>query len=137
RQPPPSRTMTVVVTGTGWIGGGVGSIAAAMDEMLTSAAAEIHMSAFSFSSRADMPLAALAGALDRGIEVRVVIDHLANQTPSVRVRLARLARMHRHLFLYDYVGAGELHAKVVVADRRIALIGSSNLSFRGLMSNHE
>lgn len=129
--------MTIVVTGTGWIGGGAGSIASALDEILTDARTEIHVSAFSFTSRADRPLAGIAEALDRGIEVRMVIDHLGNQTPSVQARLRRLARAHRHMYLYDYIGAGELHAKVVVADRRRALIGSSNLSQRGLMSNHE
>jgi cardiolipin synthase len=32
---------------------------------------------------------------------------------------------------------GDLHAKVICADERIAVIGSSNLSFRGLVSNYE
>jgi cardiolipin synthase len=129
--------MTIVVTGTGWIGGGVGSVAAAMDEILARAESEIHLSAYSFTSRADLPLAAIAGALDRGVETRLLVDHLATQTKSVRARLIGLAAKHRHLYLYDYVASGELHAKVLIADRKTALIGSSNLSFRGLMTNHE
>jgi cardiolipin synthase len=31
----------------------------------------------------------------------------------------------------------DLHAKVIVADRKMALVGSSNLSRRGLLNNHE
>jgi len=30
-----------------------------------------------------------------------------------------------------------LHAKAVVVDRRVALIGSANLSFRGMVGAHE
>jgi cardiolipin synthase len=31
----------------------------------------------------------------------------------------------------------DLHAKVLVVDRSIALVGSANLSFHGMVSNHE
>jgi len=31
----------------------------------------------------------------------------------------------------------DLHAKVIVVDRKKALVGSANLSLRGLMNNHE
>lgn len=129
--------MTVVVTGTGWIGGGVGSVSSALDTILGAAEKEIHISAFSFTSRADLPLAAIATALERGVEVRIVVNHLSEQTPSVRRRLESLAAKYKHMHLYDYVGGGELHAKIVIGDRKTALVGSSNLSFRGLMTNHE
>ena len=32
---------------------------------------------------------------------------------------------------------GEMHAKVLVFDREIAIVGSTNLSHRGLVSGHE
>jgi phosphatidylserine/phosphatidylglycerophosphate/cardiolipin synthase-like enzyme len=41
-------------------------------------------------------------------------------------------------FRADGGGTGEgLHAKVLVADRSAALVGSSNLTFHGLVSSHE
>ena len=46
---------------------------------------------------------------------------------------------YQHFHLYDFlVEAGSsLHAKAIVADHRAALIGSSNMSRRGLLANHE
>lgn len=44
-----------------------------------------------------------------------------------------------HFFLYDFSSEGwsDLHAKVIVADRSKAVVGSSNLSRRGMLTNYE
>ena len=46
---------------------------------------------------------------------------------------------YRHFHLYDFQGeaGSSLHAKAIVVDHRVALIGSSNMSRRGLLANHE
>ena len=46
---------------------------------------------------------------------------------------------YQHFQLYNFLGeaGSSLHAKAIVVDHRAALIGSSNMSRRGLLANHE
>lgn len=129
----------VVVTGTAWMGGGIGSIESALERLFREAKQEIALTAYTISSGADLLFDWIEAALARGIEVRLVINRLNTQPSDVVVRLRRLASTYPHFHLYDFVPESEvdLHAKAVVVDRRIALVGSSNLSRRGLLANHE
>jgi len=129
---------SVVVTGTAWMGGGIGSIESALERLFREAEEEIGLTAYIISS-ADLLFDWLEAALARGIQVRLVINRLNTQPSDVVVRLRRLASTYPHFYLYDFVPESEadLHAKAVVIDRRIALVGSSNLSRRGLLTNHE
>ncbi|MEJ5347018.1 MAG: phospholipase D family protein, partial [Chloroflexus sp.] len=68
-------------------------------------------------------------------------------TPQVYPNEASLSKTHvelqkkyRHFQLYPFNPGnerGDLHAKVLVVDRKRALVGSSNLSYNGLILNHE
>lgn len=131
--------VSVVVTGTAWMGGGVGSIESALERLFRETEQEIALTAYAISSGADLLFDWLEAALSRGVQVRLVVNRLNTQPPEVVARLRRLARTYPYFHLYDFISEGEadLHAKVVVADRRMALVGSSNLSRRGLLTNHE
>ena len=131
--------VSVVVTGTAWMGGGIGSIESALERLFREAEHEISLTVYTISSGADLLLDWLEAALARGVQVRLVVNRLRSQPPDVTIRLQQLATVYPHLCLYDFAPEGEadLHAKVVVVDRRLALVGSSNLSRRGLLFNHE
>lgn len=133
------NTIRVVVTGVSWMGSGVGSIESALEQIFREAENEIIITAYAISSGADLLLDWMEGALGRGIKIRLIINRRQGQPPGVINRLSALARNYSHLRLYDFTADGEadLHAKVVVADRCVALVGSSNLSRRGLLNNHE
>jgi len=62
-----------------------------------------------------------------------------SQHPGAVRRLLDLAGTYNHCELFSFSGEEEndLHAKVIAVDRKVALIGSSNLSRRGLQANHE
>jgi cardiolipin synthase len=129
----------VVVTGIGWMGGGVGSIESALEQIFREAEQEIIVTAYSITSGADLLFDWMEAALMRGIKIRMVINRKDEQPPGVVNRLRNFARTYPHFHLYNFAADGEadLHAKAIVADRRVALIGSSNLSRRGLLNNHE
>lgn len=132
------NTTRVVVTGITWMGGGVGSIESALEQLIREAEREIDLTAYSITNGADLIFDWLSAALARGIKVRMIINHKDEQPAGVMNRLQKLASSYRHLELYDFtVERAALHAKVIVADRKVALIGSSNLSRRGLLINHE
>jgi len=129
----------VVVTGLAWMGSGIGSIESAMERLFREAEREILITSYSISNATDLMIEWFESALARGVLIRMVMNRICQQPPGVVVRLESLSRTYPHFYLYDFTDEQEydLHAKVIVTDRRMALVGSSNLSRRGLLNNHE
>ena len=129
----------VVVTGTSWMGAGIGSIESAIDDLFRTATDEIILSVYTIGSGTDLLFRWLEGALTRGVQVSLIINALEDQPADVVRRLRDMKDRYRHFHLYDFLGeaGSSLHAKAIVADHRVALIGSSNMSRRGLLANHE
>jgi len=129
----------VLVTGTAWLGGGTGAIESELNHLFREARQEVMLSAYAIGSSLDLLFDWLEGALARGVDVKLVVNGLQAQPADVGSRLRGLADAYPHMHLYDFVPGtdADLHAKVVVADRKKALVGSSNLSRRGLLTNHE
>jgi cardiolipin synthase len=129
----------IVVSGLGWMGGGIGSIESAIQELLENAQDEILLTAYSIGN-ADRIFDLLDSALARGVRVRMVVNRFSEQHDSVQYRLAQLQRKYPHFYLHMFSPNGErsdLHAKVLVVDRKQALVGSSNLSYNGMVLNYE
>lgn len=129
----------VVVSGLGWMGSGVGSIESAIDDLLSNARHEILLTAYSIG-KADRIFNLLEAALARGVRVRMVVNRLSEQYDSIQRHLKQLQRKYPYFFLHSFEPdnkRGDLHAKVLVVDRQRALIGSSNLSYSGMILNHE
>ena len=129
----------VVVTGLSWMGSGIGSIESAIVELFGEATNEITLAIYTIGTGADLIYQWLEGALARGIQVTLVVNHLEEQPQGVVTRLRLLTGQYLHFRVFDFLGQGEsdLHAKAIVVDHRLALIGSSNISRRGLLTNHE
>jgi cardiolipin synthase len=124
-----------------WMGGGTGSIDTALSDLVNSARHELIILAYAMSDGASDLLELIRQRLSAGVRVTMVVDRMADQHGQVPERLCQLAAGYGSLFrLYDFAGADQhahLHAKVVVADRARALVGSANLSWHGLVTNHE
>lgn len=129
----------VVVSGLGWMGSGVGSIESAIEDLLKSAQHEILLTAYSIG-KADHIFELIEAALARGVQVWMVVNRLSEQHNSIQRRLSDLPEKYQHFHLYPFEPddkRSDLHAKVLVVDRKRALVGSSNLSYNGLILNHE
>lgn len=131
--------MQVVVTGLAWMGSGTGSIEAAIERIFREAEHEILITSYAISNATDLVLEWFEATLARGVLIRLVINRINEQPADVISRLENLFRRYNHFYLYSFEDEQEydLHAKIIVADRRLALVGSSNLSRRGLLNNHE
>lgn len=73
--------------------------------------------------------------------MKILVNRYNEQHESVRAILRKLQLQYAGLlqifsFLPHYEEA-DLHAKIILVDRKYALAGSANLSLRGLMDNHE
>lgn len=133
------NNVRIVVTGLSWMGSGIGSIETAIEKLFREAREEIALTAYAITGGADLLLDWMEAALDRGVQVRMIVNRLEDQSSEVRVRLRNMVARYPHFHLYNFAPDDDfdMHAKVIVVDRLLALVGSSNLSRRGLTNNHE
>ena len=131
--------MRVLTSGSAWLGGEFGSIQSAVERTIDSAEHEILLVTYTLSTAADTAISRVNDALVRGIHTKIVVNRLEQQHPAARKTLISMLEEHERLRLYDFRDPGEadLHAKFLVVDHKAAIVGSANLSWRGLVSNHE
>ena len=81
-----------------------------------------------------------AKAAERGVKITLVIDRSEDQDPHIRNRLLSLHDTYpNNVKIESFSNADDrrLHAKLIVVDRRTAVLGSANLSWAGMTSNYQ
>jgi phosphatidylserine/phosphatidylglycerophosphate/cardiolipin synthase-like enzyme len=127
-------------SGEGWVGSGVRSIETGIHDLFEDARLRIVASAYAISGGAfDLPLSWITRAASRGVKVILVVNRYSSQPREVMVPIEQIAQATGRVELWDYTGpeSHDLHAKAIIADDRLGLIGSSNLSGNGLLRNYE
>lgn len=138
-----ANKVDVVVTGLGWVGAGVRSIDGVLREMVRSARSSLDITVYSLTDGAAIVFEEIEAALGIGVKVRLVVNDLGDQRNAARNRLRTLLdRFPGQFHVWNFPRQPDaekagLHAKVIVVDRRKALVGSANLSFLGLAGSHE
>lgn len=131
----------IVVSGSSWMGSGLGSIESALYRLFTQANDEIFIVAYAISSATPLLFEQLEAMLSRGVRVRCLINRFPNQPKAVQRHFQSLQQRFPHLTeVYSFTpksDEADLHAKIILVDRYYTLIGSANLSLRGLLDNHE
>jgi len=130
----------IVVTGYRLVGGGIRGFESVLEELISGAGKEIQVVSYVITGGASRVLSMLREAAGRGVRVTVIVNSLPELEASVR-ELLRAAMddfpdLFRVLSFRD-AREGDIHAKVVVVDRRRALVGSANLSWGGIAGNYE
>ncbi len=132
--------ISIVATGTAWIGGGVRSVQSAIGELLNGAENELQLAVYDITDGAGNFVDGIKACAARGLRISFVINRYEDKAPRLREVLKEAADRYSNLELFSFRPEGraeDLHAKVIIADRSKMLLGSSNLSFRGLVMNHE
>jgi phosphatidylserine/phosphatidylglycerophosphate/cardiolipin synthase-like enzyme len=136
-----ANRVSLVVTGLGWLGGGVQAIENALLGLVNGAEHELALAVYAMSPGPERLWAAIERAVDGGIRSTIIVDRLDEQNPAMCDWIHRLRSRHADtLRLVDFRGEDSndhLHAKIVVADRRAAIVGSANLTAHGLLLAHE
>jgi len=132
-------TAEILVTGRAFSRRGLRAVEPTTEAMIMSAQQQIHLAAYLITESACSIVDLLEMALARGVAVSIIVNKLDVQVAPVVDRLRDLARRFSHMRLLSFndPAGTQLHAKVLVADRRRALIGSANYSWGGLVANHE
>lgn len=129
----------ILATGLGWMGNGIESITANVEELILNAQYEIMICAYNISTGASDVLELINVPLSRGVDVRILVNQFHNHHSAAQAMLASFLRKSLNFKLYDFSHPDgfDLHAKMIVVDRERAIIGSSNISRRGFFENHE
>lgn len=122
------------------MGGGIGSVDTALEALLDDAHDEVLVVIYAIGYGGVAFLNRLMATASRGVRIVVIVNRFSEQPDEVKGTLHRLARDYVWCDVLDFAPADpeeELHAKAVVADRSRAIVGSANLSRRGLLTNYE
>ena len=134
--------VSIAVTGLGWLGAGVLSVEQSLLELINSTRQQLLLCCYAISPSAIPVLKAIFEIAEQGADVRIVCNAISKQHATVQDYLKHcLQTQSKNKFsVFDFKDAGDnsaLHAKVAVVDQHTALIGSANLSFHGMVANHE
>ncbi|HEY9787570.1 MAG TPA: phospholipase D-like domain-containing protein [Candidatus Obscuribacterales bacterium] len=136
-----THEVSLAVTGMAWLGAGVSSVEQRLLDLISTANQRILLCCYRISTGAIPLLDALAEASRQGVSTTLVCDSFNKQPRIIQDYLRQnAARFGDKFAVYDFMETDEytaLHAKVVVVDQHTALIGSANLSFHGMVANHE
>lgn len=127
----------ILVTGRLFERGPFRAIRPVAEELVDGAASEVHLLSFVLSESSSWLLARLVAVAKRGVTVRLALDVAPPGGPEASRELEELGSIP----WVRIVGAEELgvrlHAKVLVVDRRVAVVGSANFTAGGGLFNHE
>lgn len=133
--------VSLAVTGLSWLGSGVQSVQQECLAIIRSARRELTLSAYSITAGAAKLMDELSALADQGVVVTLIVNNVRSQPREILDRFAGWSSSaSSNLKLFDFKtndAHEQLHAKVIAADRSVALVGSANLSFHGMVSNHE
>jgi phosphatidylserine/phosphatidylglycerophosphate/cardiolipin synthase-like enzyme len=129
----------ILATGQRFVGHGIRAIEPALWELIASARSELHMAVYRFDLEAAPIVDLVERALQSGVSLLLVAHDLRRQPSRICSRIEEFRLNYRHAQVVDFAesAGGFLHAKVVVADRTRAIVGSANLTVGGLGTNHE
>jgi phosphatidylserine/phosphatidylglycerophosphate/cardiolipin synthase-like enzyme len=130
----------ILATGLEFIRAGTRGVEPVIEEIIHDAREEIQLMTYSFTPRAQRIMALLEKAAERSIKVTIIVNRLDLQEDKIKHKLRFLKQEYAdnvHLVDFSDANGRELHAKVVVVDRKKTVIGSANLSGRGMVHNYE
>jgi cardiolipin synthase len=133
--------VSLAVTGLAWLGGGIPSVEQEMTSLVRRARRELALCAYSITTGATTLLGEMRSVVVQGVTATLIVNDFGGQHADIQQYLKHASRaLPQRWKLLEFAPPdrrSELHAKVLVVDRSVALVGSANLSFHGMVSNHE
>src|SRR5262245_65458159 len=88
-----------------------------------------------------VPVREIDDVVRQGVLATVIVNAIQEQPVDIINYMTERAHdVSGRWKIFDFARLGnqtDLHAKLLTVDRSVALIGSANMSFRGMVSNHE
>ena len=127
----------ILVSGEKFVGGGYRTVNAVIEENIEAAETEIIIATYRLTS--EEIVSRLEGAAERGVRIKIVLDQIGEQPEKIRKKIESMVTMYPFTEVKDFFEntGHHLHAKVIIFDRKKAIIGSANLTYSGMVENHE
>jgi cardiolipin synthase len=128
-----------VVTGPKITKYGNRATAPVIEEIIRDAKSEIQMVAYLIGPSAVNMLKLLKASAERGITLTIIINDLEKQNKKIVTFLKKLQEKSPHCRVIDFknLNTEQIHAKILIVDRKVALLGSANYSWGGMYDNYE
>lgn len=129
----------ILATGPELIRRGIRGTEPVIEEIIECAEREIQVVAYVFTLQAIHLLNLIEKAAERGVRVEIIVNRLEFQEEAVRSKLASIRSKLPNVRILNYADpeGRKLHAKIVIVDRKMAVLGSANFSWGGLYGNYE
>jgi cardiolipin synthase len=129
----------ILATGTDFIKAGARGIQPVTEETVRHARREVQVLAYVLTPEALSLLDLIESAAERGVKVSIIVNGLDGQPSVIKSKLRRLVEMFPYVRVssFENEDGGQLHAKIIIVDREAAIVGSANLTWRGMFSNYE
>ena len=131
-------TTEIIVSGVDFLGKGITSQEQKVIDLFKKAEKEISILTFSLTQLDDI-LNPLKTALQRGVSLKLIYGTIDKRRPDLHKRIMKdLFNNSEYVDFYFYSHEHNIfHAKVIVVDRKEAIIGSANFTYQGYKRNHE
>ena len=129
----------IIATGQELNKEGVRAIEPVLEELINSANDEIQILTYTISPSALYILKMLERKAEKGITVTLVVNRLETFGENIKQWIKTNCNTYPHVRVVNFSKEDnrELHAKVIVVDRKKAIVGSANLSWGGMAGNYE
>lgn len=127
----------ILVTGPKIMKGGTRGTEPVIEELIKNADREIQLVAYLFTSSAIHLLELIKQSAEKGIKITIIVNDFNSQEKIIRNELIKLSKIYPHVKIYNFIEQKPLHAKIIVADRKKAIVGSANFSWSGMYTNYE
>lgn len=129
----------ILATGPELIKGGIRGTWPVIEEIINSAEREIQVLAYVLTAHAIPVLDMMEDAASRGIKLIMIVNHFELQQEIIQKRLRSLSARFGHVRIFNFADpeGRQLHAKIIVVDRKKAVLGSANFSWGGMYGNYE
>ena len=129
----------IIATGPEFIIQGARSFESAMENLIMEARKEIHIVAYMMTTSALPLIKKLKQVMDKGVTVTLLLN---NDDNDVNIKNFLLEMKENYTPLFKMVNfykrtQKNIHAKIIISDRKKAIIGSANFSWGGFTGNYE
>ncbi|MHA1949150.1 MAG: phospholipase D-like domain-containing protein [Candidatus Thorarchaeota archaeon] len=129
----------ILATGPELVTESIRGIEPVLKELIASAKEELQIVSYVLTPSALDILEMIREAARRGVRITLVVNQRKSLDKKIVSWLAGFENEFQYVRVIDYEDPeGKcLHAKVIVSDRKEAIVGSANLTWGGMVGNYE